>query len=177
MRMPIPGARSALPTAFFAGLFACIVCLVSASRAYFGATILKNWVHVPSAGRGLMAPDFTPVDDRFSSETKILEGVKFHALDPGPKPLLNDDPGVCKLHQLKMTRQLVPVTYGYVNSLRSYLETTQNTFPNSDDPVMGGCFVGGPAQMEMEKDVCDQCNEGRNAWWKEHASSETSKRR
>ena len=64
---------------------------------------------------------------------------------------------ICQVHHKKMSKVNVEISYGLpAKATRDYYSLRSQYFPNSSDPVMGGCVV--TDQKYAQRYVCDECN-------------------
>lgn len=72
----------------------------------------------------------------------------------------------CKVHNLPLEQDAVPVRYGLIKSREEYRKAQRESFPRAKKFVMGGCRVG-PAR-EKEVMFCPECRVAESAWHDEN---------
>lgn len=72
------------------------------------------------------------------------------------------DTTVCPVHQLHMTRQTIPISYGFPSYTSSYLKALKTRFPCANSSVLGGCVVGPEKYARSFR--CKRCIQEERAW-------------
>jgi hypothetical protein len=72
---------------------------------------------------------------------------------------------ICEIHNRKMAKENIRIYYGLIKlgeNAMKYYELRSNYFPNSNDPVNGGCVVRD--RRYSEKYICEECNNQRDKY-------------
>ena len=94
----------------------------------------------------------------------VLIGVAGCASPPPPRDYTLDRSQLCEVHHIKMTKTIVPISYGLPNKKAAdrYIAST-NSFPNYAS-VGGGCMVTKHSPREAFVFVCPECEQARQKW-------------
>jgi hypothetical protein len=70
---------------------------------------------------------------------------------------------VCEVHQVKLQKDVVPISYGLMSSPDfQYLNAQKNLFPHSRQKFNGGCVIDEYRYAEVL--YCEQCRKAEKQW-------------
>ena len=87
------------------------------------------------------------------------------------KIIKNKDKNICQIHNVIMLKKKITIGYGFpIGPVSGYTEERENSFPNCDDSLLGGCCVSETSPIYRLKYVCEICNNVREEWKINHRS-------
>jgi hypothetical protein len=72
---------------------------------------------------------------------------------------------ICEIHYQQMTKENIRIRYGLIkinNTEMEYYRLRLKYFPNSNDPINGGCINTG--KIFFESYICEECNKERDKY-------------
>jgi hydroxymethylpyrimidine pyrophosphatase-like HAD family hydrolase len=72
---------------------------------------------------------------------------------------------ICEIHKIIMARDSIRIIYGLIkpnNSEMEYYRLRRTYFPNSNDPINGGCVISDIRYLEEY--ICNECNKERDKY-------------
>ncbi|MBP6603046.1 MAG: hypothetical protein KA250_14635 [Verrucomicrobiales bacterium] len=78
--------------------------------------------------------------------------------------------GTCHVHQVAMTKENVPISYGLPIDPKAgpQQNTRQSQFPFSRLPPLGGCVISEDSPKTAEISVCPGCVAAEQRWVRSH---------
>jgi hypothetical protein len=80
------------------------------------------------------------------------------------RDLLTGKSNYCIVHKCKMEIGKLNIIYGLIEENEDYLKAMESDFPNSDQPVLGGCQRS--IEIHAKVYLCPICIKNRNEWLK-----------
>lgn len=78
--------------------------------------------------------------------------------------------GTCRVHQVALLEEQVPVRYGLFRFPADYLRAQEEQFPNAYSFVLGGCRVSPANPTTRKVSYCPECRAAEKAWHEAHPS-------